>query len=117
MKTTQKDFELFKKECKKFEKKFGLDEWHIDYYWEKFEPNNAVAKTQMDLLAKSASVTLNKEIGDKLQFNLLQVAKHEMIHCLLGELSELAWSRFVTRDEITSREEGLVRKLEKIISD
>jgi len=115
MRTTTKDFELFVNECEYWEKRFELNGWDIDYYHKKCENDNAIAEVSIDLKARSASVTFNKLISNELKFNIKQTAKHEMIHCLIGVLSELGSSRYVTEDELIIAEEELVRKLEKII--
>jgi len=116
MKTTKKDFELFVKECEYWVNRFKLDDWQIDYFHNKHEPNNCIAKVNTTLTAKSASVTLNSDLADDINVDIKATAKHEIIHILLGELSELGWSRFTTRDEMRTVEESLTRKLENIIN-
>ena len=118
MTITRKQFELFKSECKKWEERFKLDGWEIIYYHKKYEPDNSIAQSNFTLSAKSVSVTLNKEVEDELGYNtagIKETAKHEMIHVLLGVVSELAYTRFTTKDELATAEEELVNKLIKII--
>ena len=55
----------------------------------------------------------HKSFGEDLKSS----AKHEAIHLLVARLSELAEHRFVTREEIISAEEELVRKLAWLIPD
>jgi len=43
-------------------------------------------------------------------------AKHEVIHILIGEVSELHYQAFCSQKEVTRATESLVRKLENIIN-
>lgn len=43
------------------------------------------------------------------------LAKHEVIHCLLGRMSTIGQSRYISSAEYREAEEELVKKLEKII--
>lgn len=117
MKTTKKQFELFKSECLKWIKEFELSGWRFDFYLE--ELTEAQASVTRDYDGCVVTVRLDKEIkidddGDYNQV-IIESAKHEMIHAMLGNLSALAVSRYIQRDEIYKAEEELVRKLEKII--
>lgn len=118
MKTTKKQFNLFKSECLRWADKFGLDGWRLDFYLEKLK--GAQASVTRSYEGCVAEVRLDTEIKIDDDGNYDQVvkesAKHEMIHALLGNLSALASSRYVQGDEIYKAEEELVRKLEKIIS-
>ena len=115
METTKKDFEAFKKECEKWYDKLRLEEWDLVYYHEDLKQSNAVAKINIVLVGKSAAIIFNKVINNSIAFKFEEAAKHEVIHLLLANISELGWSRFTTEDEIRTAEEALVRKLEKII--
>ena len=115
MKTTKANFDLFKKECQKWEKLFNLDGWKINYYWKKYEPDDSIGRVKIGVLSRSIAVILNIEVDDELPIDIPLTAKHEMIHCLLGAFSELSWQRFVTLDEVAAAEEELVCKLMKII--
>ena len=115
-KTTKKDFELFKSECRKWIKEFELSNYRINFYWSNEFPDCAAwlyrnidnADIKVYFTKKYHDFDLNDE---KIKIH----AKHEMIHVLLSELSELGCDRFVTKKEIFKVEEQLVRKLSKII--
>ena len=116
MKTTKKDFELFKKECEKWIKKLGLDNKRVTIYWSDLEPETA-ACIYRDLLQASVEIHLCKDYeshtltDEKIKGH----AKHEVIHLLLADLSVYAGSRYVTQQELQKSEEELVRKLEKLL--
>lgn len=117
MKTTKKQFELFKNECLKWADKFELNGWRFDFFLR--DIGNAQALVMRDYEGCVATVKLDIKVtkDDFGSYDQLikETAKHEMIHILVGNLSELAQSRYVQRDEIDKSEEELVRKLEKII--
>ncbi len=117
MKTTKQHFELFKSECRKWEKRFGLDGWSILYQHEKLD-DNSLAKTSINVDGRVVNIILNKDWQDE-PLNLQAIkdaAKHETIHVLLGRLSGNAAYRFTSKIELLESEEELVYKLEKIIN-
>jgi len=117
MKTTQKQFELFKTWCRYYIEKFQLNNWQIDFYLTDIE--GVQAQVFRDYLACTARVNFNATITkspDETWEQLIKdTAKHEMIHVKLGNLAQLAASRFVTPDELEKAEEELTVKLCNII--
>ena len=117
MRTTQKQFELFKKECRKWIDRFELSGWQIDFYLRDIDSSQA--QVQRDYMSCIANVNFHTEITkspDETWEELINdTAKHEMIHILLSNLVLLAGSRYVTTDEIEKAEEELVVRLGKII--
>jgi hypothetical protein len=122
MKTTKKDFELFKKECQKWIDRFELNKYDVAYDWHKMNEANAMMNNQESGMVATISLS-NKIDYDKFDFPqyknvnefIKEKAKHEVIHLLIGRYREYANSRFVSKNEISEAEEELVRKLEKII--
>lgn len=116
--TTKEHFNLFKTEAKKWIDRFELNEWDILFINEKIS-NGALANISRNLLGKNVTIRLNSKWNmygiDNIKEEIKITAKHEAIHLLLSTISELAKTRFTSLDEITMTEEGLVRKLEKII--
>jgi hypothetical protein len=111
-----KDFELFKKEFKKWQEKFGLNGWEVFFKYEKPQMGG-FASVNVNLLDKTVTVRLNDELEekDKPFKDIKRDAKHEAIHLLLAEFSELAYNRFINSDELYRAEEELVHKLEELI--
>ena len=117
MKITKKEFNLFVEECEKWQKYFQLNDWRIDYYFEKL--NGATASCYRILEDKVAEITLNTIIGrddnSTCLSHLKETALHEVLHILLSDITLLAQKRFISKDEIDIAEHSLIRKLETII--
>jgi len=116
MKTSKKDFEMFKKSFLKYQNKLGLGEWKIYFYFEKLM--GRWATIGCDHEGMLASVRLTSEIEDNTydkDFNPRISGKHEAIHLLLAELANLANRRYVSEREIYEAEERVVRRLEKVL--
>jgi len=117
MKTTKKDFELFKNECQKWVDRFELNNWKIYYVHEKLK--DTYANIRFDLNGRVASIQFNTEWDmfgvDNMIEGIKETAKHEIIHLLIARITEIAEARYVTDSEVGEANEELVRKLEKII--
>jgi len=121
MKTTKKDFELFIAETERLMKEWELGAWHPG--WEHKNLKRANATCQADGDCYNVTFCLSTDIDfDKFTFRQIKkedfikrVAKHEVIHLLLGRLMHCANARWCTDSEINEAEEEFVRKLEIII--
>jgi len=115
--TTPAHFELFKKECRKWIDFFELSDWNI--YFD--HPNNPeggfLARSTFSSITLVATLFLNRNWQHDKPNNqwVKKCARHEVIHILIGKLSVLAESRYVSEDEITPATEGLVHKIEAIM--
>ena len=115
MKTNKSHFALFRKECLMLQKKWHLNWWSIYFkHWEK----KSEASVAVDWANHSATIFLWTNISQDLVVTWLstnqyikQLAKHEMIHVLLGWLVTLWEARYTSAAEMVSAEEELVRKL------
>jgi hypothetical protein len=116
MKTTQKQFQLFKQECEKWIDKLELHNWSVHY---QHCPLRHSAQTTSDYLGMVATIGLNTEWDNGVrQLNdeeIAKSAKHEIIHLLLAKLDILASSRFISSNELDHAEHEIVRKLEHIL--
>lgn len=115
MKLTQKDFELFKSECQKWLTKFGMNDWKVYYSFDRLNGN--FAECRYDYRDCVATISLNKEIS-KFSFqhsDVINSAKHEVIHLLLARFHGMAKERFINQDEIDNEWERLVRIIEKAL--
>ena len=117
MKTTNKHFELFKKECEYWKRKLELP--YKIHYEHKGTDEAIHSCVYIDIKGCVARIELNTDwsmVGvTKIDDSIKEAAKHEMIHLLLGRLSEYALSRDYTGDNCLEAEEELVRKLEEIL--
>ena len=118
MTTNQKQFALFKKECRKWFNRFHLNGWRIDFFLTPL-PNKEQSEIILDYLAcvgtAQLDTTISKTAEDSYSKVIKDIAKHEMIHGLLGNFAAVARMRFVTARELEKAEEELVVKLECII--
>lgn len=120
MKTTKKDFELFKAETERLMKEWGLNAWYPG--WEHMNLG-ANAKCTPDGNNYNVTLALSTNIDfDKFDFRqktkddfIKRLAKHETIHLLIARVMHCAEARFCTDSEMTEAEEELVKKLENII--
>ena len=116
-KPTQEDFEYFKKCCQKYADKFELNNWTYIFHfkrdgdkeWLGGKIERRLDNLQADIYLDPNCLTDNKYIKE--------TAKHEILHCLVGELYLLGISRHVQRGEIDKAEEALIHKLEKLLPD
>ena len=124
MKTTKKDFELFKSECQKWINRFELNNWTIRYSWRDLELDGLDGASNSGAWNYIAYLTLDTEIDDEnigdrdMIIEIKEAAKHEVIHLLIKRLKLKAIYRYIKdENEIVEAEEELVRKLEKIIKE
>jgi len=117
MKTTPKQFELFKKECAHYIEKFHLNGFEFRF----FHTDNPDIKAQIQTHQLSAgviSIYLGKDWKNTEKItdaNIKAVAKHEMVHALIAEYANIATSRYVTEPEEYLANEKLTNKLEKLL--
>ena len=104
-------FQIFKNECLKFQKAWGLSDWELTFHKEKMD-SSIYAMIYTNIKGKTACLAYDVTKKDS---NPKREAKHEMIHLVLAELSDLAHTRFTTYDRLYSAEEGIVRRLEKLL--
>jgi len=110
-----RDFELFQREFKKWQRLFGLGGYEIHF---KYEPDDAsFASIAVDQDEMTATVRLNSKLPDKDKphKDIKRDAKHEALHLLTARINYLARCRYTTGDEIYEAIEELVHKLEGLI--
>jgi len=110
-----KDFELFQKEFKKWQKLFGLNGYKVYF---KYEPDDSCfASLTVNLSDMVATVRLNSELPDKDKphKDVRQSAKHEALHLLVARLEKNGKYRYSTENEIYEATEELVHKLEGLM--
>jgi hypothetical protein len=113
--STNKDFELFQSEFKKWQKLFGLTGYKVYFKYEPLEKSFAdIEINQEDVVA---TVRLNSKLPDKDKpfKDIKRSAKHEALHLLIGRLEINGRYRFVSSGEMYEAAEELVRRLENLI--
>lgn len=110
-----KDFALFQKEFKKWQKLFGLTGYKVYF---KYEPDDGYfASLTVNQGNMVATVRLNSKLPDKDKAfkDIKQSAKHEAIHLLVARLERNGRYRFSSENEIYEATEELVFRLENLI--
>lgn len=114
-KPSKQDFEFFKKCCLKYADRFELNNWTFRFHFEKDKDEKFEGgRIYRNLENYQADIYLDPTYEQNRE-GIRQTAKHEIIHCLVGVLYILGRDRFISEFEISSEEEQLVHKLEKII--
>ncbi len=117
MKTTKKHFDIFKKECDLWIKKFELDDIDIRVSKTSIGKGDAAHcdRGRLDLAVVDIRINSDLDKEDLTTKSLQETAKHEIIHALIGEFAALGYNRFVTASELVKTEEKLVVKLLKLL--
>ncbi len=119
MKVTEKHFKIFKDECLRLQKEWGLTGWRIYFKHHKPEIRDAFATIRCNLENKVASIFLTKEWATEHrplnEDELKKTAKHEMIHLVLDRLYILGINRFSREIEMKEANEEIVNILMKVI--
>lgn len=108
MKTTVAHFKQFQKFCRTWQQRFGLTSYKLYFRHEKLD--GKYGSTGYRINARTAGVTLATEWNDERSLNsreLNRLAKHELLHLLLGELFVLAEDRYASADSL-DRDSGFL---------
>ena len=118
MKTTQKQFEIFKAEFLKWQKELGLQGYIVYFVHKKLK--NVYARIQVDEPGRVVTLFYNSRLekheiesdpGPK------STAKHEALHLLSWRVDWLGSERFIGCNDIRDEIEKIVVVLEKLLVD
>lgn len=98
MKTSKTDFQLFKDECQKWIKFWGLLNWDIVYNLEPIEGGN-LAETSIKMFDHIATIVLNKDVKTDID-RIKRASFHEIEELRFARLRELANTRFMNPNDI-----------------
>lgn len=117
IKTTKKDFKLFKKECRKWIKFFGLKGWDIAYEHYDKNVNHRTAEVEFNPQGQRAWVRLGKEIyeSEYSDENIKMSAFHEICHLVLAKMWTCANSRYLNPDELETAEHEVINTLQNTV--
>lgn len=116
MKTTKKDFELFKTFHQEWCERLGIRNWSIHY--DHGDTEGAYARTFWKYSEAVATTVLGEEWDDlrkKTDIEINRLALHECLHLLLAPLVSEAEARFTTQSAIDIAEHSIIRQLENIV--
>jgi len=113
---SEEDFVLFQSEFKKWQERFGLNDWQVYFKHEPIDGSFATIVT--DLGGMIATVRLNNDLPEKDHpfKDVERTAKHEALHLLIGRLEWNGRARHASEAEICEAAESLVNRLEGLIS-
>lgn len=116
MKTSQKHLNLFKSECLRLQKAWGLLEWELNFCHDKI---SSLASCDARFGSRNAYLSLATEWEDKCypptDENIRNTAKHEMLHLLLAPLEDSVNKRFLTREMASDAGHAVLQRLMQLI--
>ena len=117
--TTEKDFNLFKKESMRWVGIFGLINWEIIFNKDPAEHNLAECTTIQS--AKIATLSLQEDWSDcdqkKDTYTIKKTAFHEVCELLLSKFNALAHDRHCRAEEIEEERHNIIKVLENVLFD
>ena len=115
-KTSKEDFKLFKQECKKWMKIFGLTDWEPYFLHLSKKGSDALAGCSFNVVSRGATFHLNKNWADDVVSDkeIKITAFHEVTELLLGPLNYLSRERYVAVDQIEEATHAIIRRLENV---
>jgi hypothetical protein len=120
MKTTHKQFEMFKKECQKWVNRFGIFGWRFYYIHENYDDSGdriAYIVWPNNIEDRVFTVGLSVDISDITDRDIRCSAFHEVMEAFLYRLQVLAKSRTTFDSDVTEEIHHLIRTLETVIFD
>ena len=117
VKTTKADFELFKKEVRKWVEKYGLNDNEIILDHRKME---SLGYVSYNYIARLAHISLSKELinieeGFNKTKRIKEVAFHEATELLLIRMHHLASSRYIDADELDAETHAVIHRLQRLL--
>ena len=113
-KTTKKDFGVFKTECRKWVKYFGLFDWEVSY--SNVNLDGCRGSCNIDLGARLCTISLGKKWDYKPKKSEIRcTAFHEVCELITGPLCVWAENRFPTQTAIDSANHYIIRILENTV--
>ena len=120
IKTTKKQFEIFKIEAERWIRQLGLTEWEVYYSHCKL---GLKAQCKYNLIGRNATISLSTEyIDDSIDYDLESDIKrsafHEVCELLLGPLESMVVQRYALgADDVREETHRIIRRLENFVSN
>jgi len=114
LKTTEIDFDIFKDECEKWIKIFGLSGWYVSYRHEPMDKTYS-ANICYCFSSRTATIKLNtfRLEHECTELSLRKSAFHEVCELFLGKITCLAESRYLSAGQIEEETHNIIRTLER----
>lgn len=110
MKTTPDEAALFREECLYWQREFGLTDWCLNF---KVLPADGVDEAEASYDCETREAKLTYRIGVEDSSHPCDVALHEMLHLLFGDMLLCGVLASSEEDKLLAREEH--RVIERII--
>jgi hypothetical protein len=118
-KTTNRHFEIFKKEANLWLDRLGLTEWRIDFFHgdnQSLPPDSCRAWFDANVEGMVGMLGLAPDWGgDRVtDTRVRQSAMHEVFHILLAQMSWLAGYRYSLKGSFEEEEHKVIRRFENL---
>ena len=110
-----KDFELFQKEFKKWQRLFGLTGYKVYFKYEPLDSSFADLTVRQSDMVATARLNSKLPNSEKLYMDTKRSAKHEALHLLVARLEQNSRYRYASENEIYEATEELVIRLEGLV--
>lgn len=121
MKTTKRHFDIFKKECKKWIKEFGLFGWRFYYrHGDEGDAQDCIAyccyptKVEDRVFTLGLTLTLD-DYTETTELDIRRSAFHEVMEAMLYRYYYLATARYATGEDIREEHHNIIRILESVV--
>ena len=119
MKTTKKHFDIFKKECQKWIKVFGILGWRF-YFQHEDVYENSLAYCIFPNRIEDRVFTIGLTLNIDYDFSVLDFKRsafHEVMESLLFRISYLAKARYLNSEDVDEEIHHLIRTFENAVFD
>lgn len=115
MKLNKSQIDFMKKECLRYAKLYNIIDIAINFKVEKKNDKFSNAFIDNNVRNGMATITILTDnyvlSGDNVLEDISETAKHEVIHIILSRFEELAYARFLSRENLYDELEVLVLSL------
>lgn len=118
MKTTKRHFEIFKRECEKWIKIFGLVDWEVWYEHKKLKHENWLAQHASNVVGRNIWYALNTEWDQAVPLTEHEIkasAFHEVFESRMANLRAIAKERSLNDDELDEEIHAIVKLIQNVL--
>jgi len=117
MYTTQKDFELFKKEANKWIDRLSLNDWEYTFFHIDIDADADCTSYFIDkkIVFRLAKDVENEDLSKREYVK--KIAQHEVFHALLENLYHQARNRGFCQSDYFAEEHSVIHKLQKAFKE
>jgi len=113
VKTTAKHFDIFKRECRYWIRRFGLLDWNIDYSHDLSSGGyKATCTTQLDDRTAMISLSIDWLDNEPTVINIKLVAFHEVCELLLARFDFIAKARYLQLEDVDEERHSIIARLQ-----